>query len=87
MALVYNPPLLFDLKLAYSYVIEVADSESDLGLFSTALVSEIFAFSHLLEYARGRPGRRGHVHLGQNFSNFLTIMKVMRVFEGFEGFL
>ena len=55
---------LFDLKLMYFYVIEAADSESDLGLFSTAIVSEIFAFYHL-KYARGRPGRRGHVHLGQ----------------------
>ena len=59
---------LFDLKLVYSYVIEVADSESDFGLHGKALVSEIFAFYHLLEYARGRPGRRGHVHLGHNFS-------------------
>ena len=32
-----NPPL-FDIKLVYFNVIEVADSESDLGLFSTALV-------------------------------------------------
>ena len=40
LALVYNPPPLFDLKLEYSYVIKVADFESDLGLFSTALVSE-----------------------------------------------
>ena len=31
MALVYNPSPLFDLKIVYSYVIEVADSESDLG--------------------------------------------------------
>ena len=38
------PPPLFDPKLVYSYVIEVADSESDLGFFSTALVSEIFLF-------------------------------------------
>ena len=60
-------------KIVYFYVIEVNDSESDLGLFSTALVSKIFAFNHLLEYARGGPGSRGHVHLGQN------------VFEGFEG--
>ena len=61
------PPPLFDLKIVYSYVIEVADSESDLGLHGRALVSEIFAFYHL-EYARGRPGRRGHVHIGHNFS-------------------
>ena len=67
----------------YFYVIEGADSESDLGLFSTALVSEIFAFYHLLEYARGRPGRRGDVHLGQNVLMFL---RVIRVYEGFEGF-
>ena len=62
------PPPLFDLKIVYSYVIEVADSESDLGLHGRALVSEIFAFYHLLKYARDRPGRRGHVHLGHNFS-------------------
>ena len=84
MALVYNPLPFFDLKLVYFYVIEVADSESDLGLFSTALVSEIFAFYHLLEYARSRPERRGHVHLGQIV--FLMFLKVIRVYEGFEGF-
>ena len=71
-----HPPLLFDLKILYSYVIEVADSESDLGLHSKALVSEIFAFYHLLEYARGRPARRGHVHFGQNFL-FRFFMRVM----------
>ena len=74
----------------YSYVIEVADSESDLVFFSTALVSEIFVFYHLLEYARGRPGRRGHVHLGHNFfysnffQKFLTFF-VYYVHEGSEG--
>ena len=62
----FTIPPLFDIKLLYSYVIEVADSESDLGLHKKALVSEIFTFYHLLEYARGRPGRRGHVHLGKN---------------------
>ena len=68
-ALLENPPALFDLKLMHSYVIELTDSESDLVcFFSTALVSEIFAFYHLLEYARSRPGRRGHVHLGHYFS-------------------
>ena len=51
--------MLFDLKIVYSYVIDVADSESDLGLHGSALVSEIFAFYHL-ENAR----RRGSVHLG-----------------------
>ena len=51
----------------YSYVIEVADSEYNIGLHDKPLVSEIFAFYHLLENAFGRPGCRGHVHLGQNF--------------------
>ena len=68
-----NTPPLFDLKIVYSYVIEVADSESDLGLHAKALVSEIFSFYHLLECARGRPGRRGHVHLCQK--NFIQIFK------------
>ena len=45
--------------------IEVADSESDLGLHGKALVSEILLFYHFLECERGRPGRRGHVHFGQ----------------------
>ena len=38
-----NPPL-FDLKIVYSYVIEVADSESDLSLLGKPLASEIFIF-------------------------------------------
>ena len=42
--------------------IEVADSESDYGLPVNVLVSEIFAFYHLLGNARSRPGRRNHVH-------------------------
>ena len=37
-------PPLFDLKLVYFYVIEVADSESDFGLHGKALVSEILLF-------------------------------------------
>ena len=37
-------PSLFLLKLVYSYVIEVADSEFDLGLHGKALVSEILVF-------------------------------------------
>ena len=84
MVLVYTPPPLFDLKLLYSYVIEVADSESDLGLHGKALVSEIFTFYHLLKYARGRPGRRGHVHHGKKI--FFNVLKVIRVYEGYEGF-
>ena len=55
----------------YFYVSEVADCETDLGLFSTALVPDILLFYHLLDYAQGRPGRRGHLHIGQNFyTNF-----------------
>ena len=42
---------LFDLKIAYSYVIRRADSEYNLGFHSRRLVSEIFAFYHLLEHA------------------------------------
>ena len=40
MALLYNPPL-FDLKV-FSYVIEVADSESDLGLQGRSFVAKIY---------------------------------------------
>ena len=64
----YNLPF-FDVKIVYSYVIEIANSESD-GLHGKDLVSEILAIYLLLENARGRPGRRGHVHLGQNFLIF-----------------
>ena len=56
-----KPPPLFDLKIVYSYVIEVADSESDLGLHGRSLISKIFAFYHL-----GRSGRHGRVHLGNS---------------------
>ena len=75
-ALLYKPPPpFFDLKIGYSYVIEVADSEYQLLFRRRPLVSEIFAFYHL-KYARGRPGRRGYVHLGLNFSiqNFLPFL-------------
>ena len=41
--LLENPPH-FELKLMYSYVIELADSKSDLVFFSSALVSEIMVF-------------------------------------------
>ena len=72
-ALVYKPPA-FRPKIVYSYVIEVADYESGLGLHGKALVLEIFAFYHL-EYARGRPGRRCHVHIGQNLFDVLESYK------------
>ena len=39
-----NLPPLFDLKLVYSYLIEVADSESDLGFHGKSLVSEKWYF-------------------------------------------
>ena len=35
-----QPPPLFDLKTVYSYVTELADSESDLNLHCKSLVSE-----------------------------------------------
>ena len=44
LELVYNPPPLFDLKIVYSYVIDIADFESDLGLDGKALVSEKMVF-------------------------------------------
>ena len=47
MVLIYNPPPLFDLKIVYYYVIEVADSESDLGLHGKALVLEIHVFARI----------------------------------------
>ena len=81
--------MLFDLKIVYSYVIEVADSESDLGLHGEALVSEIFAFYHFLENALWRPGRHGSVHIGQNlFEGFEGIESFEGIedFEGIEGF-
>ena len=62
-ALLHKIPPLFEIKIVYSYVIKVADSESDLGLHNKALVSKIFAIYHL-ENALGRPG--GHVHLGNS---------------------
>ena len=67
----------------YSYVVEIADSESDISLHGKALVSEILAFYHL-ECARGRPKRRGHVHLGQKkIYFFVMFLRVIRVYEGF----
>ena len=44
LVLLEKIPPLFDLKIVYSYVIEVTDSESDLGLHGKPLVSEIFIF-------------------------------------------
>ena len=78
LTLLYKIPTAFRPKNRYSYIIEIADSESDLGLYDKALVSKIFAFYHLLENALGRTGRRGHVQLG-NYRN------VFKNFEGFEG--
>ena len=47
LVLLYNPPPLFDLKIAYSYVIEVADSEYQLRFRRRPLVSEIFIFPRI----------------------------------------
>ena len=65
----------------YSYVIEVADTESDLGLHDKSLISEMFVFYYFLENAQGWPGRRGYVNLGQYF---LMFFRVLRVFKGSE---
>ena len=78
-----TPPPLFALKIGYSYVIEVADSEYQLLLHHKFLVSAIFAFYHLLKYAQGRPGRRAHVHLGHNcfiqivFQKYLEFLRLL----------
>ena len=65
----------------FSKVIEVADSEYDIGFHSSTLDSEIYVFYHLREYALGRPGRRSHLHIGQNFvmlwKRILLIMKIV----------
>ena len=68
----------------YSYVIEIADSEYQLRLHDKALVSEILAFYHLLENARGRPDVVVMYTLVKSFKMFLRVLKV---FEDFEGFL
>ena len=46
-AALQNYSSLFDLKIVYSYVIEVADSESAVGLHVTAPVSEILVFRRI----------------------------------------
>ena len=77
----------------YVYVIEVADSEFDLVFFQYCFSFGIFAFYHILEYARRRLGRRGHVHLGYNFyysnffSNFFLFIMFMRVLRVYVGYL
>ena len=43
----------------YSYVIEVAYSESDFGFYNRGLILEIFAFYHPQENSLRLPGRRG----------------------------
>ena len=54
---------LFDLKIVYSYVIEIPDSESEFGFYNKGLVSEIIAFYHFQNNALSRPGRRCYVPL------------------------
>ena len=74
----------------YSYVIEVGDSESDLGLHDKTLVPEIFAFYHLLENALWRPESCDYVHLDHGFQNYLFIhsfecFENVECFEGCKG--
>ena len=57
---------LFDLKIIYSYKIDVADSKSDFGFYNKGLVSNTFASYYLPENALRRPKRRGHVRLVPN---------------------
>ena len=45
--LLYKKTPLFDLKIGYSYVIEVADSEYQLRFRRRPLVSEIFIFPRI----------------------------------------
>ena len=62
-ALLKKKTPLFDMKILDSYVIEVADSESDFGFYNKDLVSEIFALYRLQKNALRRPGCRGYVQL------------------------
>ena len=65
-------------------MIEVADSESELGLFSTALVSEIFAFTTFWNMHE----------VDQDVVVMYTFVKIFiqiyfynyESYEGFEGF-
>ena len=77
-----NPPL-FGLKLAYFYVIDVADSEYDLGLFSTALVSEIFEFT---TFWNMHEVDQDVVVMCTLVKIVLMFLRVIRVNECFEGF-
>lgn len=47
MELLNKPPLLFRLKIAYFYVIDVAYFESDIGFHVRRLVWEIFIFPRI----------------------------------------
>ena len=78
-------------KIQFINKIEVTYSESDLGLHGKAFVSEIFAFYHLLKYARGRPGRRGYVNLCHKFVVFwlffCLFFDVIESYKSLLGFL
>ena len=59
----------------YFYVIEVADSESDLGLHGKALVSEILLFYHLLD-----------IHeVDQDVVVMYTLVNFFNVFETYKS--
>ena len=70
----------------YSYVIGVADSKSVLGLFSTALVSKIFAFYHLLKMHKvDQDVVVMYTLVKICFSNYFNNYKSYEGFEGFDG--
>ena len=87
-----TPPPLFDLKIVYSYVVEVADSESDLGLHGRALVSEIICILPPSEICK-RSTRTSwsctpwsqffYSNFFQKFLTFFTFIKFMRVYVGY----
>ena len=71
MSIILQPPAF---STTISVFLRNRGPESDLGLHSSALVSEIFEFYHLLKNALCRPGRRGYTLLN------------LKKFYGFEGF-
>ena len=54
-----TPQQIFDLKIVYSYVIEIAGFQISLGLYNWNLVAEILVFYHLQENALRQPACRG----------------------------
>ena len=82
--LVYNP--LFDLKIVYSYVVEVAYYESNLGLHGKILISEILAFTtfwNMHEVDQDVVVMYTLVNFFFAVFDSYKFMRVLRVFEGF----